>query len=163
MIKLISNTNEQVVLEFSDISALDKALNPWYPNARYVTVTKGKGKRIYTFVPEDAKSWSVSQYTLVSDDLDRTMRSIVNYIEHELYIPLELTNNNIVEANIYYNPHYHSWQLSLRNSKNENANLWFRNCANVDEAIAAASAYITVKNWRKGIAQTGIDIWRAEL
>ena len=170
VLELVHVDNSKVVVKFKELSNFDKALNPWVlPNADYITITRGK-RHIMTVITKDGKSWSINWgeggVTMISDSLLESRRQIVSFIEKECLIPIDLTisNDEITEASVFYNQWFTSWQVQLRGEGyGQEANIWDRSCNNEYDAIDLANKFIGVHTWRKGTAQTGIDIWRANI
>ena len=170
VLELVHVDNNKVVVKFKELSNLEKAMNPWVlPNAEYITITRGK-RHVMTVVTKDGGSWSISfgegPMTMISDSLLESRRQIVSFIEKECLIPIDLTipNDKITQAKVFYNQWLNSWQVQLHGEGyGQEVQIWDRNCNNEYDAINLANKFIGVRTWKKGIAQTGIDIWEANI
>jgi hypothetical protein len=167
VLKLVEVTNELVIVEVNpDLTPLEKARAPWAPNARYVSVTRGKDHTM-TFIKEDSSSWSIvwgySGSTMISDSLRETRNRVVNFIEQECGIPLELKSDKIVAATIYFNANFGKWQINLTDEKGYSGNVWFMNADFEDMVTKHAVKYVGKCAWEEAIAPTGITIWKALL
>ena len=167
VLKLVEATNELVIVEVNpDLTPLEKARAPWAPNARYVSVTRGKNHTM-TFIKEDSSTWSINWgytgSTMISDSLLETRNRIVKFIEQEYGIPLDLTSDKIVAATIYFNSNFGKWQINLTDSKGNSGNVWFMNADFEDMINKHAVKYVGTCAWEEAIAPTGITIWKALL
>lgn len=164
VLELVSVDNEKVVIKINTKDPLIVAMNPEFSsNMAYITVTRGE-KHIMTIIREDGTTWSFHwgcrSSTLISDSVAAMRNKVVDFIR-ENGIVLGLTNKPS-EATIYYNNNYKSWQLTLRNG-GESDYIWYKDAHNEYDMMAYAKKFLNPICWQKGIAQTGIDIWRAVL
>lgn len=167
VLQLVEVTNDLVIVEVvPNLTPLEKARAPWAPNARYVSVTRGRNHTM-TFIKEDSSSWSIvwgySGCTMISDSLRETRDRIVNFIEQECGIPLELKSDKIVAATIYFNSNFGKWQINLTDEKGYSGNVWFADADFEDMVNKHAVKYVGVCAWEEAIAPTGITIWKALL
>ena len=167
VLKLVEATNELVIVEVNpDLTPLEKARAPWAPNARYVSVTRGRNHTM-TFIKEDSSSWSINWgytgSTMISDSLRETRDRVVNFIEQECGIPLDLTSDKIVAATVYFNSNFRKWQINLTDSKGNSGNVWFADTDLNNMLNEHAVKYVGTCAWEEAIAPTGITIWKALL
>lgn len=125
----------------------------------YITITRGRS-HILTIVKTDGTTfgfkWGYDGYTLICDNLELLKTNAVAFIQNDNAILLDYTGGTPKEINIYYNSNFNAWQLSIdtvifRNKDVKSANEMIKYCEKFVKA-----------DWEKGIAQTGIDIWRAK-
>ena len=164
VLELVSVDNEKVVIKINAKDPLTVAMNPEFSfNMAYITVTRGE-KHIMTIIREDGTTWSFhwggGSSTLISDSVAAMRNKVVDFIR-ENGIVLGLTNKPS-EATIYYNNNYKSWQLTLRNG-GESDYIWYKDAHNECDMMVYAKKFLNPICWQKGVAQTGIDIWRAVL
>ena len=164
VLELVSVDNEKVVIKINAKDPLTVAMNPEFSsNMAYITITRGEN-HIMTIVREDGTTWSFhwgcSSSTLISDSVATMRNKVVDFIR-ENGIVFGLTNKPS-EATIYYNNNYKSWQLTLRNGS-ESDYIWYEDAHNEYDMMAYAKKFLNPICWQKGVAQTGIDIWRAVL
>lgn len=168
ILELVHHDNNKVVVKFKELSNLEKAMNPWVlADADYVTITRGRN-HIMTVISKDGKSWDIcwgeSRCTMISDSLLRSRKEIVAFIEKDCFIPLDLNVPNfwIEEANIYYNDCFGCWQANFHAQRNS-SNIWDKEWSCAEDVMNFANNIVGDCEWIKGVAQTGIDIWRAVL
>ena len=164
VLELVSVDNEKVVIKINAKDPLTVAMNPGFSsNMAYITVTRGE-KHIMTIVREDGTTWSFhwggGSSTLISDSVAAMRDKVVDFIR-ENGIVFGLTNKPS-EATIYYNNNYKSWQLTLRNG-GESDYIWYKDACNESDMMSYAKKFLNPICWQKGVAQTGIDIWKAVL
>lgn len=118
LLQLVSTANDVVVVRLNpELTVLDHALNPWLPEAQYVSVTRGRN-HIMTFIYEDGSKWSIewgdNGCTLLADSLRETRNKIVDFIQKECGIMLDLYENSIpVEAWIYFDGFCECYRVSV--------------------------------------------------
>lgn len=152
-------TSNQIILSVKAKDPLTVARYPFLQKKfEYITLTRGK-KHILTVIYEDGNTfyfdWGDGGYTLISDSLEMLKKAVCQFIEGK-GILLEYTGKPVVRAVIYYNRNFHRWQLTL-----DEAHYWSKTAKNVEDMKEECRQWIQPKEWVKGIAQTGIDIWTA--
>ena len=164
VLELVSVDNEKVVIKINAKDPLTVAMNPEFSsNMAYITVTRGE-KHIMTIIRADGTTWSFhwggGSSTLISDSVAAMRNKVVDFIRDNGII-FGLTNKPS-EATIYYNNNYKSWQLTLSHGR-ESDYIWYKDAHNEYDMMAYAKKFLNAICWQKGVAQTGIDIWRAVL
>ena len=168
--ELVENTPKQVVIKVNADDPLTVARHPYVSgDYAYITVTKGD-KHVMTIIKKDSKTfsfhWGSGGYTLISENLERLRTEVCKFIRKN-YIMLEwIGENKPSEMNIFYNSNFHSWELTARNNDNRGTACWFSDGASWRDVANEATMLFPdcdIRAWHKGIAQTGIDVWRAEL
>jgi len=148
----------QVIIKVKADTPLKVAKFPFVSGEwEYITVTRGE-KHILTVIKKDGKTfsfeWGKGGYTLISDNLTLLKRNVLAFIKNNDII-LDYDGSKVKNASIYYNDYYKGWQLSI-----DGTHYWNYEVNSAEEMIEYCKRFVTAK-WEKGIAQTGIDIWRA--
>lgn len=109
------------------------------------------GHRIVVF------SWGLSGFTPISESLEMLKMVVIAFVEQE-GILLDLSDNAVKSARIFFNPNFNQWQLTV------NDTVFYKSSTarSVQEMIADASRFITVGNWVEQVAKTGIPVWVAQ-
>ena len=166
ILELVHVDESKVVVKFKELSNLEKAMTSWVlPNAEYVTITRGRD-HIMTIIRNDGSSWSIewgdSGCTVMSKSLIESRNRIVDFIEQECYILLNITK--ATKATVLYNRHVCSWQITLRDCRGTEEIVWNKDFDNEYDTIELANKIIGKDcAWKKGISQTGINIWEANI
>ena len=153
---------EQVIVKVNADDPLTIAKFPFLSSdMAYITITRGK-EHIFTIIKKDGTTWSFhwgrSGYTLIGESTERLKKEVVAFVENNKII-LERTKGNPIKAKIYFNPNFRKWQLKIETTKSD-FNYWSNIATDIESAIKDFSSFVTA-TWKKGIAQTGIDIWEA--
>lgn len=165
--KVVHEDKAQVVLEVNAHDPLTVAMHPYVQSSwKYIAVSKGP-RHILTVVKNNGGSfsfhWGEGGHTLISENLERLRKEVVKTIEDQ-YIWLEWAGDETPdEINIFYNSNFRAWEMTARSKHNRNACWFSKGKSWEDVAFDVEQIFPNVKNirWEKGIAQTGIDIWRA--
>lgn len=165
--ELVKRTPDLVVIKVKDVDNLTKACHPEMPTCEYVSVTRGRN-HIMTFINKDGSSWSISWgdsgCTMCSDSLRATKWDIVHFIEDDCGILLDLKDDDIVKASIFYNNNFKKWELSVRDSGNHESFYMNALATNAGDMMEIAEEkFGIVCDWIKGIAETGITHWVANI
>lgn len=166
VLELVSVDNEKVVIKVNAKDPLTVAMNPEFSSdMAYITVTRGNNHTL-TVIKEDGKTWSInwgnSGTTLCSDGVNKMKWRVVDFIQKECGIPYGITGT-ITEASIFYNSNFKKWQLTCRDNKYHTDHCWYDDARCAEDVMEKAKKVLVVNKWAKGVAQTGIDIWRAIL
>lgn len=158
--ELVENNDEMVVLKVNTEDNLTVALNPYISgDMDYISVTKGEN-HILKVIRKDGTTfsfhWGHSGYTLISNELELLQKKVVEFIERELYIPLEL-NFPIKTIMVYYNPNYHKWQITMEN-KYKMADL-FTTCGEYETKRIAEKIVGKPCKWQPRISITGMKVF----
>ena len=167
--ELVKRTPDLVVIKVKDVDTLTRACHPEMPGAEteYVSVTRGSN-HIMTFIKKDGTSWSISWgnsgCTMCSDSLRATKWDIVHFIEDDCGILLDLKDGDITKASIFYNKNFNKWELSVRDSGNHESFYMNALATNAGDMMEIAEEkFGLVCDWVKGIAETGITHWVANI
>ena len=169
VLKVIHNDRGQVVLEVNANDPLTVAMHPYVQsNWKYITVGKGR-KHVLTVVRTDGTSfsfhWGEGGYTLISEGLEQLRKKVVETITDN-YIWLDWIGDEMPdEINIFYNSNFRAWEMTARNTHNRDAYWFSKGNSWEDVAFEVEQIFPDLEKieWRQGIAQTGIPIWRAVL
>lgn len=168
--EVYEKTPSQVILKVLAKDSLTVAKYP-YVSAEwdYITVTRGR-EHVLTVIKKDGSkfdfSWGESGYTLISDSLKALRIAVTEFLELEKHILLDWDDGKVNEASICYNPNFSAWQLTLRGNRvgrQIRAIVRDKTAKSFEDMEIFAKDYLKVKGWKYGKAQTGIDIWEAEL
>lgn len=168
--EVYEKTSSQVILKVLAKDSLTVAKYP-YVSAEwdYITVTRGNN-HVLTVIKNDGSKfsfdWGEHGYTLISDSLKALKLAVIDFLELEKHILLDWDDGRVDEASICYNRNFTAWQLTLRGDRNGRqirAIVRDKSAKSIEDMIPFAKNYVKVKDWKHGIAQTGIDIWEAEL
>ena len=166
ILELVHVDDSKVVVKFKELSNLEKAMNSWVlPEAEYVTITRGRD-HIMRIIRKDGSSWSIewgdSGCTAMSKSLIESRNRIVDFIEQECHILLNITK--IVGATVLYSRNLCSWQINFKDCRGTIETVWNKDCNNEYDIIELANKIIGKDcTWKKGIAQTGINVWEANI
>lgn len=167
--ELVKYDNQKAILKVKEVDNLTIAEFPFISSKMdYITITRGRN-HVMSVINKDGSTWSISWgesgCTMCSDSTNALKWAARDFFQLDCGILLDLTvdNSEIKEATIYYNSNFHKWQLNLRVGPYQSQNLWFNDCKNQNDVIVKANKIIGVHTWEKGIAITGIDIWRANI
>lgn len=102
-------------------------------------------------------SWGLNGYSVISENLEMLKRAVITFVEQE-GILLDLSDNTVKSARIFFNPNFNQWQLTV----NDTAFYKSSTARSVQEMIADASRFITVGSWAERVVKTGIPMWVAQ-
>ena len=160
--------DEVIVLKVNCNSPLEAAKNPYVDMTYdYISLTRGRD-HILTVVDKQGKSWSIdfgiSGHTLVDDRTTLLKNKVLDFL-NENHILVEYRGEPLREARVFYNHNYGQWQLSMDKCLNSSTSIsthyMSKTATSAEELIKECKCIVDAKNWVKGTAQTGIDIWRA--
>ena len=168
--EVYERTPKQVIIRVLAKDSLTVAKYP-YVSAEwdYITVTRGT-EHILTVIKQNGSKfdfhWGERGYTLISDGLQELKKAVIAFLEQDQHILLDWDDGRVNEASICYNRNFTAWQLTLRGNRDGRqirAIVRDKSAKSIEDMISFAKNYVKVKDWKHGIAQTGIDIWEAEL
>ena len=167
--ELVKHDSQKAILKVKDVDNLMIAEHPYISKKMdYITITRGN-RHTMTVINKDGSTWSVNWgdggCTLCSDSVDKLKWAARDFFQLDCGILLDLTvdNSKIKEASIFYNSFYRAWQLSLRVGPYQSQNIWFHDCADELDVMEKACIYIGKRDWHYKVAQTGIDMWVANM
>lgn len=154
---------EQVVVKVNANDSLTVAKYPFLSgDMAYITVTRGDD-HIFTVIKKDGKTWSFEfgskGHTLIGESTERLKKEVLQFIK-ENDIILGRIKGEPREATVYYNSNFKKWQLTIETTKGR---FYFHSdtAKDYDSAIKDFERFIKA-DWNKGIAVTGIDVWKAQ-
>lgn len=136
----------------------------------YIEVTRGKNhicKLIFADGHTSSFHWGDSGYTLISEDLKRLKNQVVSFIEDDCHILLDIDTMDAPDGlEIYYNEYFNAWQLDFEYG-NKEAKYWCnKNVDSWEKASKVAGEFFDKFrhcDFKKTIAETGIDVWVAQV
>lgn len=154
--------DNQVIIKVLADSPLKVAQYPFVSkDYAYITVTRGEShlcKVIYADGHSFSFHWGGGSRTLVGEELEELKRQVIAFINQN-HIFLNYDGQKVTGADIFYNSNLGLWQVTLDPVR---CHYWSKTASNEQDMIKEAEQLgIFAEEWKKGVAQTGIDIWTA--
>lgn len=158
----------QVILKVNAKDALTVARHPYLSSdMAYITISKGRDHTL-SVINENGTvgksfDWGESGYTLIGGRLEQLRAASVRFAQLQAICLDARTMSYPTEATIFYNPNFKCWQAQLGFADCRDEQLVYDS-----SATCAADMLEVIKRYNpgfgemeQGVAQTGIDIWRA--